>query len=65
MRNKSTEQENSNPPKDTKQQSFQNVNIRLVPKNVTSTKIDYTRSYTANNFITAVRAMNDYLLGAK
>ncbi|CAF0711664.1 unnamed protein product [Brachionus calyciflorus] len=65
-RNTSTtnNQNSSQNPSDNKQQNqqYQSVNIRLVPKNIVSSKIDYSRSYTANNFIIAVRAMNDYLL---
>jgi hypothetical protein len=33
------------------------------PKNLVRNKTDYTQSYTANNYVTTVRAFNEFLLG--
>ena len=45
---------------------YSNVKLRVVPKytttRVNSSKIDYSKRYTANNFITTVRAFNEFLL---
>lgn len=40
---------------------FSKVNIKLFSKS-NRKKIDYSQSYTANNFITTVRAFNEFLL---
>ena len=44
-----------------KAKAFSSVNVKVVPKPLKK-KIDYSKSYTANNFITTVRAFNEYLL---
>jgi hypothetical protein len=46
------------------EKKFSTVNIKLIPK-LNRKKIDYTQSYTANNFITTVRAFNEFLLHPK
>lgn len=45
----------------TKQQ-FSSVNIKVKHIGSSRKTIDYSESYTANNFITTVRAFNEYLL---
>ena len=44
---------------------FSAVNIKIKPKDNTRKKIDYSQIYTANNFITTVRAFNEFLLRPK
>ena len=44
---------------------YSTVNVKVKPKNSSRNKIDYTQSYTANNFITPVRAFNEFLLRPK
>ncbi len=55
----SNESESSGHKKDPPQFVHSNKNVvKLVPKS----KIDYNLTYTANNFITVVRAFNEFLL---
>ncbi len=42
-------------------QIFSAVNVKVKPKNIRN-KTDYSQSYTANNYITTVRAFNEFLL---
>ena len=35
--------------------------VKVIPK-VKRDKIDYSQTYTANNFLTTIRAFNEYLL---
>ena len=48
-----------------KAQKFSAVNIKVKPKSSSRSAIDYSQSYTANNFITTVRAFNEFLLRPK
>lgn len=41
--------------------TYSAVNVKVKPRN----KIDYTQIYTANNYITTVRAFNEFLLKPK
>lgn len=44
------------------QENVKFTTVKVIPKKQQETKIDYSQSYTANNFITTVRAFNEYLL---
>lgn len=54
-----------NTPEASQKTQFSAVNIKVKPKSSSRSAIDYSQSYTANNFITTVRAFNEFLLRPK